>query len=156
MYGKFIKNTAGYEINTFDLPTAWEYIYENKDILLKVDRFGPVYAQANPPGDIMLFKREQHQRFSLWFINIITEENERFTNFLKPYNSKIVPEDVKIEYLPECAKYSFIYKGLRISTEIFIPNNGIKIVYKFKVKKIGKENRYYTALCNRKLLSAVT
>ncbi len=118
MYGKFIKDTAGYVINTFDLPTAWEYIYENKDILLKVDQFGPVYAQANPPGDIMLFKREQHQKFSPWFINVITEENERFTNFLKPYNNKIVPEDVKIEYLPECAKYSFTYKGLLISTEI--------------------------------------
>lgn len=142
MYGKFIKNTAGYEINTFDLPTAWEYIYENKDILLKIDQFGPVYAQANPPGDIMLFKREQHQKFSPWFVNIITEEDERFTNFLKPYNNIIVPEDVKIEYLPECAKYSFTYKGLRITTEIFIPNKGIKIVYKFKVKNIGNKNRY--------------
>ena len=64
MYGRFIKNTAGYEINTFDLPTSWEYIYENKDILLKVDQFGPVYAQANPPGDIMLFKRATSKIFT--------------------------------------------------------------------------------------------
>ena len=31
MYGHFIENTAGYEINTLNLPTSWEYIYENKD-----------------------------------------------------------------------------------------------------------------------------
>lgn len=39
MYGKFIENTAGYEINTLNLPASWEYIYENRDILLKVDQF---------------------------------------------------------------------------------------------------------------------
>ena len=141
MYGKFIKNTAGYEINTFDLPASWEYIYENKDILLKIDQFGPVYAQANPPGDIMLFKREQHQKYSPWFINITTEKNESFANFLKPYRIPIKPENVKIEYLPECAKYSFQYDGIKVETELFIPNKSIKIVYKFRITNIGKENK---------------
>lgn len=141
MYGKFIKDTAGYEINTFDLPASWEYIYENKDILLKVDQYGPVYAQANPPGDIMLFKREQHQKYSPWFINITTDRNESLANFLKPYNTVIKPENVKIEYLPECAKYSFQYDGMRLETEIFLPDKGAKIVYKFKITNIGTENK---------------
>ena len=138
MYGHFIENTAGYEINTLNLPTSWEYIYENKDILLKVDQFGPVYAQANPPGDIMLFKREAHQKYSPWFVNIITEDNERFTNFFRPnkLEASCEPENVKIQYLPETAVYSFEYKGMKIETEIFIPNKGIQIVYKFRVKNI--------------------
>ena len=141
MYGQFIKNTAGYEMNTFDLPTSWEYIYENKNILLKVDQFGPVYAQANPPGDIMLFKREQHQKYAPWFVNIVTEAGVRITNYLKPYSTKAEPQNVKISFQPECAIYSFEYEGLRIETEIFIPNTGIQIVYKFRITNIGAGTR---------------
>ncbi len=141
MYGQFIKGTAGYEMNTFDLPTSWEYIYENKDILLKVDQFGPVYAQANPPGDIMLFKREQHQKYAPWFIHVVNQKNERITNFLKPFSTPIEPQNVKIEFLPECARYCFEYANLRLETEIFIPNNGIQVVYKFKLTNIGDETQ---------------
>ncbi len=142
MYGKFIKDTAGFEINTFDLPTSWEYIYENKDILLKVDQYGPAYAQANSPGDILLFKREQHYKYSPWVIDVKSEE-EQFTNFLRPnrLGFDIEAEDVKIEYRPECAKYSFSYKNLYLETEIFIPRKGTKIIYKFKIKNIGESDR---------------
>lgn len=51
-------------MNTPNLPVPWEYIYQNGKILLKVDRFGPVYAQADPRSDIMLFKRDSMQKFS--------------------------------------------------------------------------------------------
>lgn len=141
MYGKFIENTAGYEINTFDLPTSWEYIYENKDILLKVDQFGPVYAQANPPGDIMLFKREQHQRYSPWSIGIVTEKGENVSNFLKPCDKTVKPENVCIRYLPECALYSFEYDDFEIKTEIFVPKKSTTVVYRFSVTNHGKEKR---------------
>lgn len=143
MYGHFIENTAGYEINTLNLPTSWEYIYENKDILLKVDQYGPVYAQANPPGDIMLFKREAHQKYSPWFVNITTEDNERFTNFFRPnkFAADFEPQNIKIQYRPEAAVYCFEYKGLKIETEIFIPNKGIQIVYKLRIKNVGEDKR---------------
>ncbi|MCL2699983.1 MAG: hypothetical protein FWE68_06690, partial [Defluviitaleaceae bacterium] len=61
-FGHFIPGTAGYEINSLNLPAAWDYMYQNGDILLKADQFGPIAAQADPPGDVMLFKREAHQR----------------------------------------------------------------------------------------------
>jgi len=142
MYGKFIKGTAGYEINTLNLPTSWEYIYENRDILLKVDQFGPVYAQAYPPGDIMLFKREQHQKYSNWVTEIeLLDENISFTNFVKPNKVDIEPENLKIQYLPECCIYSFDYKGIRVETEIFIPNKGVTIVYKVRIKNLGSSAR---------------
>ena len=92
MYGNFIKNTAGYEINTLNLPASWEYIYENGDILLKMDQHGPVYAQANPPGDIMLFKRAQHQKYSPWTIFIKLSDGESFSNFVNPQKSNINPK----------------------------------------------------------------
>lgn len=136
MYGRFIHDTAGYEISTMNLPTSWEYIYENKDILLKVDQFGPVYAQASPPGDIMLLQREKHQRFSPWCIWLLIEGGEPITNFFRPNKlaADSEPEHVKITYRPECATYAFTYFGMEIETELFIPNEGATIIYKLRIK----------------------
>ena len=83
-YGKFIQDTAGYELNDLNLPSAWEYIYQNQDFLLKVDQFGPVYVQADPPGDILLLRRENGQRFSNWAVWISEEGQEPFNNFFRP------------------------------------------------------------------------
>ena len=99
-----------------------------------MDQHGPVYAQANPPGDIMLFKREQHQKYSPWTIFINLSNGERFSNFVKPQKSDIDPQNLSIKFLPECAVYSFEYSGLKFETEIFIPCKGTTIVYKFSVK----------------------
>ncbi len=137
MYGKFIKNTAGYEINTLNLPASWEYIYENRDILLKMDQHGPVYAQAHPPGDIMLFKREQHAKFSPWFINITSDLFDgRITNFFRPNTLSLSgePDNLKITFLPESATYCFDYNGLSFNTEFIIPSHGTSIAMRFKVK----------------------
>lgn len=142
MYGQFIKNTAGYEINTLNLPASWEYIYENRDILLKVDQFGPVYAQAHPPGDIMLFKREQHQKFSPWSVGISSDKfNGRITNFFRPNTFEVYdePQNVKIQYLPESAIYSFEYNGLKVTTEFIIPKKGTVIAMRFCVKNISDD-----------------
>lgn len=139
MYGKFIKNTAGYEINTLNLPTNWEYIYENRDVLLKVDQFGPVYAQAYPPGGIMLFKRENREKYSPWTILI----NDDFSNFFRPNlkENGAEPEGLKIKFLPECAIYSFTYHGLLCKTEIAIPKKGTTVIMRFKVKNVSAEKR---------------
>ncbi len=142
-FGKFIENTAGYEINTQKLPTSWEYIYENRDILLKVDQFGPVYAQANPPGDVMLFKRENHEKYSPWHFRISYDgSSEEFSNFFKPNNLPKSEEakNVSIRFLPECAIYSFEYRDLRVETELFIPDKGIEAVCKLRIKNLGKSS----------------
>ncbi len=148
MYGRFIEDTAGYEINTLDLPTSWEYIFENRDILLKVDQFGPIYAQAHPPGDIMLFQRAQHQRFSSWSVPIVLEDGAQITNFFGPNRlpAGTQPEQVKIVYRPECAVYAFTYGGLEIETELFIPNRGAVIVYKFRIRN-RKASQTTVRLC---------
>lgn len=143
MYGKFIQNTAGYEIKTLNLPTSWEYIYENRDVLLKMDQFGPVYAQANPPGDIMLFKREQHQKFSPWFVNIFSDSFEgKITNFFRPntISNTDEPQNLSIKFLPECAIYSFEYEGISVTTEFVIPKKGTAISMRLKIKNISQNN----------------
>ena len=84
LLGEFIPNCAGFNIKSLNLPAAWEYIYQNRDILMKVDQYGPVYAQNNPPADIMLFKRESGQRFSNWLVWIKKNEEAPFNNYFRP------------------------------------------------------------------------
>ena len=134
--GEFIPNCAGFNIKTLNLPTAWEYIYQNRDILMKVDQYGPVYAQNNPPADIMLFKRESGQRFSNWLV-WIKKDNAAFNNFFRPQlngaESSAEPDDLSISFLPEKAVYEFLYNGLKVKTELAIPLHGKEIVMKLFV-----------------------
>ncbi|MBQ6831352.1 MAG: hypothetical protein IJO28_01830 [Oscillospiraceae bacterium] len=142
MYGQFIKDTAGYEIHTLNLPASWEYIYENRDILLKMDQFGPVYAQAHPPGDIVLFKREQHQKFSPWLIHLCSDSfPQKITNFFRPnrISATAEPDDVCIRFLPESASYSFAYGPVRMVTEFIIPQKGTTVAMRFTVQNTSQK-----------------
>ena len=67
-YGYFDLNRHGTYVITHpeELNYPWEYIYQNRDVLLRVDQFGLVNCQAHPPHDIMLFRREQSDRYSKW------------------------------------------------------------------------------------------
>lgn len=137
-YGKFIKNTAGYEINDLNLPSAWEYIYQNRDFLLKVDQFGPVYVQADPPGDILLLRRENGQSFSSWTVWITEEGQEPFNNYFRPTVNGLAcdaqPEALSIRYLPETAVYAFEHNGLKIRTEFTLPPEGKELAMRFCVE----------------------
>ena len=142
--GEYVENTAGFKIKTLNLPTAWEYIYQNRDILMKVDQFGPVYAQANPPADIMLFRRENGQRFSNWLVRIKKDGEDSFNNFFRPLlncaDSKAEPKDVSITFLPEKAVYEFTYQDLKVKTEFAIPLHGKEIAMKLSVTNDGQSS----------------
>ncbi len=145
-WGQFHPECAGFDIYSLNLPAPWEYIYQNHDVLLKVDQFGPIYAQANPPGGIMLFKRENQQKFSnwtVWFKSTQFEDQRPFTNFFRPLtdasNPSAEPQDLKITYLPHCASYEFTYQNLHVRTEFFVPLHGTEIVMKLRVKNLRNE-----------------
>ena len=141
-YGKFIENTAGYEINDLNLPSAWEYIYQNRDFLLKVDQFGPVYVQADPPGDILLLRREAGQSFSSWTVWISEDGQEPFNNFFRPTVNCLrcdeLPEALSVRYLPEKAVYAFERNGLKIRTEFTLPPRGKELAMRFTVENTRK------------------
>ena len=115
LLGEFVPDCAGFNIKSLNLPAAWEYIYQNRDILLKVDQFGPVYAQANPPADVMLFRRENAQKFSNWLVWIKKQGEEAFNNFFRPQingaNANAEPENVNITFsqLKLCREVSYFY-----------------------------------------------
>ena len=53
-YGQFdLSRPATYIIHDLGMETSWEYIFQNREILLRLDQYGPVAAQAYPPGDIL-------------------------------------------------------------------------------------------------------
>lgn len=144
--GRFLPENAGFEINSLNLPSTWEYIYQNRDALLKLDEAGPVYAQETPPGGVTMFKRENGQKFSSWAVWISSEQKEDFdpfTNFFRPLvdgkNPQEEPENLKITYLPHKACYSFSHEDFAVKTEFFVPNSGTEIVMRFSIKNIRKK-----------------
>lgn len=128
---------------------------------MKVDQFGPVYAQANPPTDIMLFKREAGQKFSNWIVWIKQEGQKAFNNFFRPVidceESGSQPNDLSITFLPQKAVYEFSYQGLKVKTEYAIPLKGKEIVrYKFRRYRHRFETEtFFGSVLQRSAVSAV-
>jgi Cellobiose phosphorylase len=145
-WAQFRPDCAGIDLFSLNLPAPWEYIYQNHDVLLKVDQFGPVYAQANPPGGIQLFRRENGQKFSSWAVWLQSDELEDrkpFTNFFRPLidgsDPSKEPQDLKITFLPHCASYEYRYQDLLVKTEFFVPLHGTEIVMKLRVKNLRQK-----------------
>ena len=136
---------ASFVMNTMNLPVPWEYIYQNGKILLKVDQFGPVYAQASPPSDIMLFKRDSMQKHSSWltWIKSPVFSNGPFCNFFRPNfittDPTTEPKNVNICYSPESAVYSFEHEGLLVETELLCGFDEANIIMKLNIKNNRNE-----------------
>ncbi len=135
--GEFLEGSAAFRISSLNLPSSWEYIYQNRAILMKVDQFGPVYAQMDPPGDIQLFRRENGQKFSNWIVWINKEGGKPFNNFFRP-NTDITaqenePQNLNIEFWPEKAVYSFDNEELSVKTEFAIPLKEREISMRFSL-----------------------
>ncbi len=140
--GAFLPDCAGFEITSMETQVPWEYIYQNRDMLLKVDQFGPVYAQAHPPGDVLLFQRENTQRVSNWNIWIQAGEEEPFNCFFYPVSGPNLlarPDKFRVTYRPECVSYELEYTGLQVTTEFFVPKHGCEVVLKSRVRNLRNE-----------------
>lgn len=136
-------NPGTYVLKHLNMKTSWEYIYQNRDILLKVDQYGPISAQACPPEDIMLFKREKDDRYSKWLVWLQSESlnnGQPFTNFYRPVTvgrPDQEPENLKIVFYPHKAVYSFSVEQLYIETIFFVPRKGSEIVMQCSLENRG-------------------
>ena len=155
-FGHFdMKRGATYVMETLNLPTGWNYIYQNRDIMLLVDQYGPIFAQVDPPKDNLLFRRERNEKNSPWLTWITSPEVENgtpFTNFFRPNalgRPDIVPDKTRITFSPECAEYYFEYKGLAVKTEYILPKNGCAIIAKVSCKSLsGTKHIKMTSVLN--------
>ena len=66
-YGKFKNELGGYMIDKLPDAGNYEYILKNDEILIKLDQYGIITAQINPPVGEAVFKREERNReFAQW------------------------------------------------------------------------------------------
>lgn len=144
-YGHFSKSKkASFTITSLNLPTAWDYIYQNQKMLLRVDQLGFAYAQAFPPNDIVMFMRDRFQKYSVWLTWLASDEfaDGPFSNFFRPSfggkNPAAEPDKVEITFSPSHAKYLIEHQGLRVVTEIFLPADLPSICQSVKITNLRK------------------
>ena len=144
-YGRFGKEKGSFELDTLNLPAPWEYIYQNRRILLKVDQHGPVYSQVEPPSDIMLFRRDPFQKYSSWLVWLSSPSfiNGSFTNFFRPLQGRAdpaaKPDRYQAVFKPAEASYTLENEGLRCVTTFFIPRRAAAIVMRASIFNMRKE-----------------
>jgi len=145
-YGRFEEGEkAAFTLATQNLPQSWEYIYQNRKLLLRVDQFGPVYAQVDPPGGIVLFKRDPFQRYASWVVWLRSRSfaNAAFTNYLRPClgadHPAAEPDGLKITYTPAAAVYSVEHQGVRCESEIFVPSDRPAVCLKVQLTNLRDE-----------------
>lgn len=71
IWGEFQGDCAGFNMKSLNLPAPWDYIYQNRGILLKVDQFTayfkpyftPFYASTNSVSGL----RNTNERIKLYF-----------------------------------------------------------------------------------------
>lgn len=140
-YGYFPKNEkASFVIKDTLRQVNAEYIYQNKEVLIKVDKYGPIYMQTYPPKDIMIFKRESQERFSKWqvFISCPQLGVERVSAFGFPRT--IAPRDEYIKFSPEKAEYFYDYGKFSVKTVISVPKEGCFAMLSVSVKNANDED----------------
>lgn len=141
--GHFTQLSGGYMITDTAVEGNWEYIYQNRDVLLRVDQFGVVNAQANPVNDIMLFRRETNEKYSKWRVWVQREDETPVNNFAYPRIS-VKPQDGYIKFLPQKAEYFYDFGSFTIFTEVFIPSNGTHVCMAVTVKNTSDSGADFT------------
>ena len=141
-YGHFNQEIAGYTLEELNLPTTWDYIYKNDKILLKVDQHGPIMAQLDPPGGIVLFRREYMQRYSSWMVWATSKslDCQGLTNFFRPCpsiaNPAAKPDKYNAKFSATEAIYTIEHENLRCETSFLIPPNQPTILMRVKYKNL--------------------
>ncbi len=145
-YGHFSEEPASFVIDSPDLPVGWDYVYQNRKMLLRVDQHGPIYAQADPPNDIMLFRREGFQRDSSWLVWLRSDDFKcgAFSNFLRPNMSNlelgIKPDIFRVTYAPSSVLYEVELEGVSVCTRFFLPPDCCAVCMNVTVRNLRRKS----------------
>ena len=78
--GNFKEELGGYTINKLPDAGNYEYILKNDEILIKLDQYGIMTAQINPPVGEAVFKREEREMGSP--VKVLISDGEKvYENF---------------------------------------------------------------------------
>ena len=139
-YGKFSGKLGGYTIEKLPDAGNYEYIYKNDEILVKVDQYGIVTVQINPPVGEAVFKREEREVGSP--VKALIFDGERvFDNF-----GALNADDVMIEFLPEKSTYSLTFGKTKVVTGVFVTEKGKRFIMNVEIENLGDKDRKYKVL----------
>ena len=139
-YGKFSKKPGGYRIEKLPEAGNYEYIYKNDEILVKVDQYGIITAQINPPVGEAVFKREEREVGSP--VKAYFSDGESvFNNF-----DVLRADKLTIDFLPEKSIYRLTFGKTEVVTELFVTEKNKRFVMNVTVKNLGEQVKKYSIL----------
>ena len=139
-YGKFSKKPGGYRIEKLPEAGNYEYIYKNDEILVKVDQYGIITAQINPPVGEAVFKREEREVGSP--VKAYFSDGESvFNNF-----DVLRADKLTIDFLPEKSIYRLTFGKTEVVTELFVTEKNKRFVMNVTVKNLGEQIKKYSIL----------
>ena len=139
-YGKFSKKPGGYRIEKLPEAGNYEYIYKNDEILVKVDQYGIITAQINPPVGEAVFKREEREVGSP--VKAYFSDGESvFNNF-----DALRADKLTIDFLPEKSIYRLTFGKTEVVTELFVTEKNKRFVMNVTVKNLGEQVKKYSIL----------
>lgn len=139
-YGKFSKKPGGYRIEKLPEAGNYEYIYKNDEILVKVDQYGIITAQINPPVGEAVFKREEREVGSPVEVYFSGGESV-FNNF-----DALRADKLTIDFLPEKSIYRLTFGKTEVVTELFVTEKNKRFVMNVTVKNLGDQVKEYSIL----------
>ena len=139
-YGKFSKKPGGYRIEKLPEAGNYEYIYKNDETLVKVDQYGIITAQINPPVGEAVFKREEREVGSP--VKAYFSDGESvFNNF-----DVLRADKLTIDFLPEKSTYRLTFGKTEVATELFVTEKNKRFVMNVTVKNLGEQVKKYSIL----------
>ena len=139
-YGKFSKKPGGYRIEKLPEAGNYEYIYKNDEILVRVDQYGIITAQINPPVGEAVFKREEREVGSP--VKAYFSDGESvFNNF-----DVLRADKLTIDFLPEKSIYRLTFGKTEVVTELFVTEKNKRFVMNVTVKNLGEQVKEYSIL----------
>ena len=139
-YGKFSKKPGGYRIEKLPEAGNYEYIYKNDETLVKVDQYGIITAQINPPVGEAVFKREEREVGSP--VKAYFSDGESvFNNF-----DVLRADKLTIDFLPEKSIYRLTFGKTEVVTELFVTEKNKRFIMNVTVKNLGEQVKEYSIL----------
>lgn len=144
-YGRFLDRKAGFEVLEFFTPEAWDYIYTNRKILMRIRHNGTGYVQLDPPGGTVLHKMERFQALPSFFVWLKGEGQPAFSNFFKPHfnvgKPDVEPDGFSCVFTPGKATWKVSAGGLEVISELTIAPDDPAVLARFTVRNTAERRR---------------
>ena len=152
-YGRFLDAPASFECTKIHLPSPWDYVYTNGQVLVRIRADGSGYCQVNPPegvpllgGPPLLHREGGHS--SPTMLTWIVPDGEplrAFTNFglpAVPVPSPLdEPEGFSCRFEPACATWNVRQDDWAVRTVVMVPPEGAGMIVTVSITNAGPSRR---------------